>query len=180
MSTILSNEEELTFFGVGYRYYSVVLLFLGSIHAVLLQKFAKVEMQQFNKQKDFVKSWLKLSVWFIVMFGLFVLFGKPSFTWISGLEYVNAFNILLILLVGVWFNLFLSPIVNILMRRRDFRYLCIWLFITIMFAILGYLIILLRIGAMGAALIIFLAYLFFIFSAFVNINCREITLLHSK
>jgi O-antigen/teichoic acid export membrane protein len=117
------SKEELAIYGVAFQYYSLSLLFLGSIHAVLLPKFSKADMQQPERQKAFLKQWLLWSAWLAVPIILFDVFGKPLFVWVNGSIYENSFPIFIIFSVGIWLSMMFSPLVNILISQGDFRFL---------------------------------------------------------
>ena len=114
MLSHFSTESELANYGVAFRYYSMALLLLGSIHAVLLPNFSKVEMQEPARQRRFVFKWLKTFVWLIVPIAIADLLGKPLFVWISGAQYERAFYICIVFSFGIWLSLMFSPLVSIL------------------------------------------------------------------
>jgi O-antigen/teichoic acid export membrane protein len=123
MLSRFSSEEVLADYGVAFRYYALALLLLGSIHAVLRPKFSHIDMQDKVRQRQFLMEWLRYAVWVGIPILLFIGFGKGLFVFINGAQYENSFPILSILLVGVWLSLMLSPIMNILLSRKQFRYL---------------------------------------------------------
>jgi len=123
MLSRFASEVELANYGVAFQYYSLALLVLGSVAAVLRPKFSRVEMQDPVRQRRFLVEWLRYSAWAGVPIMLFVVFGKPFFVFLNGIQYERAFSMLAILVVGVWLSLMLSPLANILMGRRDFRFL---------------------------------------------------------
>jgi O-antigen/teichoic acid export membrane protein len=120
-----SSEVELANYGVAFNYYSMALLLLGSIHAVLRPKFSRIEMQNGDKQTRFLSTWLHNSIWVGVPAMLFIFFGKPIFLFINGIQYERSFTILCVLTIGFWLSLMFSPLVNILMSRKNFRFLFI-------------------------------------------------------
>lgn len=123
MLSHFSTEQELANYGVAFRYYSMALLLLGSIHAVLLPRFSKIDMQDPSKQRQFTLRWLKTFVWLIVPIAIVDLLGKPLFIWISGAQYERAFYIFVIFSIGIWLSLMFSPLVNILRSRKAFKFL---------------------------------------------------------
>lgn len=123
MLSHFSSEEELANYGVAFRYYSLALLALSSIHAVLLPRFSKMDMQDIGKQRDFTVKWLKATGWLIVPLAIFDIFGKPFFVLINSVRYEKAFYIFVILSVGIWLSLMFSPLVNIIMARKAFKFL---------------------------------------------------------
>jgi len=123
MLSHFSTIKELANYGVAFRYYYLALLLLGSIHAVLLPKFSRVDMQASTRQHQFVIKWLKATVWLIIPIALADFFGKSLFIWITGSQYEKAYYIFIVLSVGVWLSLMFSPLVNILMSRKRFKFL---------------------------------------------------------
>lgn len=123
MLSHLSTEEELANYGVAYRYYSLVLLLLGSIHAVLRPKFSRVEMQDVERQRSFTLRWLRYTIWLFFPLAIADLIGKPVFTWLNGGQYEKAFYVFVVFSVGIWFSLMFSPLSNVLMSRKKFRFL---------------------------------------------------------
>ena len=115
------GQEELAIYGVAFQYYSFALLFLGSIHAVLLPKLSKSDMQSAERQKAFVKQWFQWSLWLAIPILLFDLFGKPFFLWLNGSLYKNSFPMLIIFSIGIWLSMIFSPLVNILISKGLFR-----------------------------------------------------------
>ena len=68
-------------------------------------------------------EWLQYSAWIGVPIIFFIIFGKELFVLINGVQYEQSFPILAILSIGVWLSLMLSPITNILLSRKRFRFL---------------------------------------------------------
>ena len=123
MLSRFASEETLADYGVAFKYYSLALLLLGSINAVLRPKFSHIEMQSKTRQRQFLVKWLQYSVWIGVPVMLFIIFGKPLFIFVNGVQYEQSFPILVILSIGAWLSLMLSPLTNILMSRKKFRFL---------------------------------------------------------
>ena len=105
-----TNVTEVAIYGVAFRYFSMALLLLEAIHAVLLPKFSQPGMQNSEAQRSFLKNWLRFSVWAIIPVILLVFFGKKPFIWLNGPNYANSFYILVILAFGVWLSLMFSPL----------------------------------------------------------------------
>ena len=121
MLSNFSTEAELANYGVSYQYYSLLLMALGAIQSVLIPKFSKVEMADHRVQIDFVFKWLKFTWWVVIPIILVDLLGKPIFIWINGVRYERAFYIFVVFSLGVWSSLMLSPLVNVLIARKDFK-----------------------------------------------------------
>jgi O-antigen/teichoic acid export membrane protein len=158
MLSHLSIEEELANYGVAFRYYSIALLLLGSINAVLLPKFSKVEMQDIKRQRMFTLRWLRNMVWLIMPLVITALIGKPLFIWINGNQYEKAFYIFVVFSVGIWLSLMFSPLVNILMSRKEFRFLFIISAVAFILNFTGNYILVPIWGGFGAALVTILSH----------------------
>jgi O-antigen/teichoic acid export membrane protein len=148
----LSTEEQVALYGVAFRYYSMILLLLNSIHAVLLPRFSKADMLDTQRQRRFASKWVKNSVWLFVPLSAFALLGKPLFVWVNGAQYGGAFGILVVFLLGSWLSLMLSPVVNVLMGRKHFKYLFVASAIASVVGFGGCYILVPFWGAVGAAI----------------------------
>lgn len=157
MLSHFTSEKELANYGVAFRYYSISLLALSSIHAVLLPRFSKTDMLDLNKQNQFIFKWLKTTVWLIVPIAVADIFGKPLFVWINGIKYEKAFYVFTILSIGVWLSLMFSPLVNVLMARKAFKFLCISAIGTFVFNFTCNYFLISLWGGFGAALAIILS-----------------------
>ncbi|MBI5727990.1 MAG: oligosaccharide flippase family protein [Ignavibacteriales bacterium] len=119
----LSTTEELANYGVAFKYYTLALLPLTSVHTVLLPTFSKAHMQDFTVQKRFAWKWLKITAWIIILIIVFDIFSRPLFVWINGVAYEKSFPILVVFSCGIWLSLMFSPLVNIIVSRKLFKYL---------------------------------------------------------
>jgi O-antigen/teichoic acid export membrane protein len=159
MLSRFASEVELANYGVAQKYYSMALMILGSIHTVLRPKFSKPKMQQDRRrQREFLIEWFRNSVWTALPIAFFAIVGKPLFMLINGLQYERSFGVLVVLLVGVWLSLTLSPLVNILMGRKDFSFLFFLGVATLLVNVIATFIGVQKWGAMGAALALVLAH----------------------
>jgi len=147
----LAFEEEMAVYGVAFQYYSMALLLLASIHAVLLPKFSRIEMQDPAKQREFLAQWFRRSIWTIVPILVFAAIGKPVFVWLSGVQYERSFSVLVVLALGVWLSLAFSPLVNILISRANFRFLAFLGMSALIFSLVANYLLVPKWGALGAA-----------------------------
>jgi O-antigen/teichoic acid export membrane protein len=120
-----STQDERACYGVALRYYMLALMSLGVIHAVLLPKLSRLEMQDPKRQVEFIRRWVALSAVVAVPLLVFDLVGRPVFTWLNGQRYDAAFDVWVVLSIGIWLGLVASPLVNVLLSRRLFRTLCV-------------------------------------------------------
>jgi O-antigen/teichoic acid export membrane protein len=168
------GPEELAVYGVAFQYYSLALLFLGSIHAVLLPKFSRAEMAAIEKQRAFLEHWLQRSVWLAIPLILFDVFGKPIFVLINGSTYEKSFPILIVFSIGIWFSMVFSPLVNILLSKNQFRFL----FVSgVLAAFTNYLLNLLLVplmGGIGAAVVVIITHGIINIIAFLKIKLSDL------
>lgn len=153
-----SPQEELAIYGVAFKYYSLSLLTLSSIHAVLLPRFSKIDMKDFLKQRHFVVKWLKVVSWLIIPIAAFDLFGKPLFVLVNGVQYEKSFYIFIIFSVGIWLSLMFSPLVNILMNRKAFKFLFTISVVALIFNFFGNFFFIPLWGGFGAAVVVVASY----------------------
>lgn len=125
MLSHFSLQEELANYGVAFRYYTLSLMLLNSIHAVLLPRFSKVDMHDLAKQRQFATKWLKMTIWLIIPIAIIDITCKPLFMKINGPQYEGAFSIFIIFSIGIWLSLMFSPLVNIFLTRKAFKFLFI-------------------------------------------------------
>ncbi len=173
MLSHITTESELATYGVAFRYYSIAMLTLASISAVLRPKFSRSEMLDYGRQISFVNRWLKYSIWVIIPIVLFDLLGEPLFLWLNGGRYLEAFPIWIIFSIGVWIGLVCSPLANILISRKMFRTLfslgCIAFVVDLT---LNWLLIPLY-GGMGAAIATVGAFSFINLACFMLVKFRR-------
>lgn len=162
-------ESELANYGVASQYYAIGILVLSSIHTVLLPKFSRIEMQDKIKQKMFVIKWIKYTWWIIIPILIFDLFGKPVFMLINGSQYGKAFYIFEIFSLGIWFSLMLSPLVNVLMSRREYRFLFLLSVISLTLNIILNYMFIPTYGSYAAAVVNVLCYLIINLSSVIRV-----------
>ncbi|PKN98522.1 MAG: hypothetical protein CVU42_11925 [Chloroflexi bacterium HGW-Chloroflexi-4] len=150
--TRFSTTSELSNYGVAFQYYSMAILLLGSISAVLIPKFSKLEMQNPVAQKEFLNKWTKTLVWLIIPIVLLIIVAKPLYVLINGSQYSNSYTMFSILAIGVWLSLLLSPLTNILMSRKEFRYLFILSLIALVLSFPIFYFSITLLGGIGAAI----------------------------
>lgn len=169
MLSHFSSEKELATYGVAFRYFSIALLALSSIHAVLLPRFSKIDMQDFKKQHQFTVKWLKTTAWIIIPILIVDIFGKPLFTLVNGQQYEKAFYIFIVFSFGVLLSLMLSPLVNVLIARNAFRFMFLLGLAALIFNFAGNYIFIPLWGGIGAALITILSHLLVNLGAFIRV-----------
>ncbi|WP_456401985.1 oligosaccharide flippase family protein, partial [Persephonella sp.] len=165
MLSHFSSEKELANYGVAFRYYTMGLLILNAIHVVLLPKFSKVDYQDTKKQTDFIHRWLKFTSWLIIPILITNIVGKPAFLFINGEQYERAFYIFVIFSIGIWFSLMFSPLVNVLMSRKEFKFLFLLAIGALIINFCGNYLLIQILGALGASIITVVSV------GFINIYC---------
>ena len=151
-----ASASELANYGVAFQYYSFALLLLGSILTVLTPKFSRIEMQDPIRHRQFLLKWLQYSAWIGLPVILFIVFGKPIFIFLNGIQYEHSFGILAILSVGVWLSLMLSPLVTILISRKEFRFLFLLAANAFLISLVLFYIGVRNWGGLGAAVVVIL------------------------
>ena len=121
MLRLMASDLQLATYGSGFRYYSILLLALSAINAVLLPLVQNVRERKemdaiFNKHKRM-----------ILTFSLVVVVGGWAsqwiIPWVDGGKYPDAVVVFRILCVSTVISFAFSPYVNILMRFEKFGFL---------------------------------------------------------
>jgi len=163
MLSHFSSENEFANYGVAFRYYSIAMLALSSIHAVLLPKFSRVDMQDLAKQRQFSYKWIKTTVWLIFPLAIVDIFGKSLFVLVNGIQYEKAFYMFTILSVSILLSLMFSPLVQIIMARKAFKFLFLLGVGAFLLNFAGNYFLIPVWGGLGAALVVILS------NGFINI-----------
>jgi len=109
-------------------------------------------MQNPVAQKEFLNKWTKTLVWLIIPIVLLIIVAKPLYVLINGSQYSNSYTMFSILAIGVWLSLLLSPLTNILMSRKEFRYLFILSLIALVLSFPIFYFSITLLGGIGAAI----------------------------
>jgi len=150
MLRTLADDNTLATYGSAFRYYNLILLSLGAVHAVLLPTIQRVEnIQELN---DIIKMVNKLLLIFVpvVLGGAWA--SQWIIPWIDHGKYPNAILVFRILSISAILSFAFSPHVNLILRFEEFKFLlllvCVSLFLDIIFNV----ILIPRLGAAGAAI----------------------------
>lgn len=148
-----SSEYELSNYGVAFKYYSVGLLLLGSIHAVLLPKMSREAKSGALKQKLFALEWIKKSciIGFIIFIAYFLC--RNIYIHINGYNYLYSYYILFIFCFSILQGLVFSPLVNIIIANKDYGFLSSIALIAISFNCIFNLLVVKDYGAIGVAVV---------------------------
>jgi len=163
------TAEDLAVYGVAYRYYGLAIMLLGSIHAVLLPKFSRVEYLDSFKQREIIFRWLKVSSLSVIPVAIIALSATPLFLLLSGKQYLGSVNVFRVFCVGVVISLMFSPLVNILIGKKKFAFLAILSFIAFALNFAGNLILIEPYGIMGVTTVEVITYFFLNISIFVGV-----------
>ena len=160
--TRFSTKIDLAIYGVAVKYYSMALIFLGSINSVLLPKFSRIDMHDPKKQRSFSIKWIKISSLLIIPILIFDFFGEPLFVWVNGVQYSYAFNILVIFSAGILLSFILSPQTNIIIARGNYQFLFKVSLLALIFCVVGNFLIVPAWGVIGASIVMVLTHNFII------------------
>jgi len=174
MLSHLSTEAELANFGVASRYFGLALLLLGSVSAVLLPLFSRVERQDFNHQRLFAVKRLKNTYWLIVPMTILFFLLKPFFIWVNGEQYCGAFYILLVLLPCIWIGLMFSPLINIIIARKKLKFLFLMSAVSLVTSFIGNYYLIPIWGGIAAAMVLLFSH------ALLNISCGLVVVFFEK
>ncbi|HDS31122.1 MAG TPA: hypothetical protein ENN67_08780, partial [Firmicutes bacterium] len=153
MLSHFTSGEEVANYGVAFRYYSIMLISLGSITVVLRPKLAHADMLQPERQRAFLKNWHRYTLWTAIPILAFIIFGKPLYVWINGEQYSDSFSMFAILTSGVWLGLVLNPYVKILIANRNFSSIFFLGLAAFAVAITGNYFLVPVMGGIGAAIV---------------------------
>ncbi|MDW7972577.1 MAG: oligosaccharide flippase family protein [Thermodesulfovibrio sp.] len=129
-----SSAHELANYGVAQKYYYIFLQMLASIHTVLLPKFSKVEMRDKSIKKRFAIKWIKITsivgailiISYFLFKDLYILLNTPAYTY--------SYKILFPFMFSVIQGITLSPLVNILIANKEYKFLAVVVVFAILFS----------------------------------------------
>jgi O-antigen/teichoic acid export membrane protein len=121
------TNEDVANFGVAYKYYNLLLMFLTSLQTVLRVKTSQKDIvDSAEKRRIFSMNWLK-RIWPIV--GIITLIGIISapfiFPFINGKEYTSSIIVFQILMISVFLGYSFSPNTSIMIAAKRHKLLFI-------------------------------------------------------
>lgn len=121
MLRLLSDSHELATYGSAFRYYSILALALGAVHAIFLPL-----MQQIKDHTDLQRVYSKhklISLLFVpvVIFAAWV--AQWVIPWVDVGKYPDAVDVFRILCVSIVISFAFSPHINLIMRFEKFKFL---------------------------------------------------------
>jgi O-antigen/teichoic acid export membrane protein len=126
-------------------------------------------MQDIKVQMDFFLNWIKKLFPILTIALLLSPLTKYLYVFINGTRYEHSFNIFLILLLTLYQGLLLSPLVNIIIGREEYKLLACLAFITLIVVFTGNYLVVKPFGAAGVAFITFLSGFIINFSVFIRL-----------
>ncbi len=157
MLSHFSTPLQLANYGVAYRYYSLAILILNSMNAVLLVRFSKSDLNDHQAIKQLISQWFKALAWTIIPILIIDMLGRSVFLWVNGPQYGESYNLFIILTIGVWLSLLLSPFINILSAKKKFRFIFFSATVALIINFIGSLILIPLWGGIGAAIMAVIA-----------------------
>lgn len=123
MIKLMSDQETLASFGSAARYYQLLSLALGAVHAVFLPTMQQLETRQ--ALDDFFGRHFRMLLVFAPIVGGCALAAPWILPWIDLGRYPAAVPTFQILCLSVIISFAFSPHVNLVFARRRFRFLLI-------------------------------------------------------
>lgn len=148
MLKAFAYDVELATYGSAFRYYAILSLALGSLHAVLLPMIERADSKQIAEMLSAHGRLTFAFALFLVPIAWFASWFMPM---VDLGRYPNAPNVFRVLCVSAIISFACSPHVNIIFRHRRFRFLLILISIALVLAILLNMILIPRYGAIGVA-----------------------------
>ncbi len=150
MLKIVGNDAMIATYGSAFRYYSILSLALGSVHAVLLPMIRKSSSHQelrilFAKHKQIVMA-------FIVVVAFAGWVAEWAIPWIDTGKYPEAVATFRILCVSAVISFAFSPHVNLVMRFERFKFLLCLILVALALNVAFNLLLIPSYGAVGAAI----------------------------
>lgn len=150
MLKAIANDVDLATYGSAFRYYAVLSLALGSLHAVLLPMIERADSKQLA---EMLSAHRRLTFAFALLLVPIAWSAAWFMPWIDLGRYPHAVNVFRILCVSAIISFACSPHVNIIFRHRRFRFLLILISLALALAIVLNFVLIPRFGALGVAVV---------------------------
>jgi len=150
----LKTANDLANYGVAYKYYGMLILALPSIMTVLRVRNSKIDMiESIEKQKEFVKKWLRMSSKLAIPIILIILVAS-SFVmdFLNGPRYTASILPFKILAVSSVFSYIFAPNISIFISMKKYTILFYFGLTALIINFFGNLWLISLIGISGAAL----------------------------
>jgi O-antigen/teichoic acid export membrane protein len=146
----LSNDATVATYGSAFRYYTLIIMALGSAHSVLLP------MTQKAKSTDELRKIFRKFTRLVFVFAPVVLIGAWASRWIipaiDAGKYPQAVTVFRILAISAIFSFALSPHVNLVMRYEKFKFLFVAVTIAALISVVSNIFLVPLLGAVGTAI----------------------------
>ncbi len=156
MLRFLSNDATVATYGSAFRYYTLVIMALGSAHTVLLPMTQKA--QSVDELRTIFRKFKKL----VFVFAPVVLLGAWASMWIipaiDAGKYPQAVMVFRILAISAIFSFALSPHVNLVMRFEKFKFLFFAVIVAAAISIVLNIFLVPLWGAVGTAISTFVSF----------------------
>lgn len=146
---VLSDQETLASFGSAARYYQLLSIALGAVHAVFLPTMQQLETRQ--ALDDFFARHFRMLLVFAPAVGVCALAAPWVLPWIDLGRYPDAVPTFQILCLSVIISFAFSPHVNLVFTHRRFRFLLLLIVVALVVNIGLGLLLIPAYGGQGAA-----------------------------
>lgn len=126
---VLAGPETLASFGTAARYYQLLSLALGAVHAVFLPTMQQLETRQ--ALDDFLARHFRMLLVFAPVVGVCALAAPWVMPWIDFGRYPDAVPTFQILCLSVIISFAFSPHVNLVFTHRRFRFLLLLIVVAL-------------------------------------------------
>jgi O-antigen/teichoic acid export membrane protein len=126
---VLSDQETLASFGSAARYYQLLSLALGAVHAVFLPTMQKLETRQ--ALDEFFSRHFRMLLVFAPVVGACALAALWVLPWIDLGRYPDAVPTFQILCLSTIISFAFSPHVNLVFTHRRFRFLLLLIIVAL-------------------------------------------------
>jgi O-antigen/teichoic acid export membrane protein len=150
MLRTFADDVTLATYGSAFRYYSLLLLSLGAIHAVLLPTIQKVKSA--SEMDEVLKGINRMLVVFVPVVVICIWGAQWFIPWIDKGKYPDAIAVFRILAASAVVSFAFSPYVNLVMRFERFRFLFFLIIVSLLASVTLNVILIAKYKAVGAAL----------------------------
>lgn len=150
MLKAFADDGELATYGSAFRYYAVLSLALGSLHAVLLPMIERADSKQIA---EMLTAHRRLTFAFALCLVPIAWFAAWFMPWIDLGRYPDAVNVFRVLCVSAIISFACSPHINIILKHYRFRFLLILIIVSLSLAIILNMVFIPSYGAFGVAMV---------------------------
>lgn len=166
MLKIVGSDVMVATYGSAFRYYSILSLALGSVHAVLLPMIQ--ELSSHRELRILLAKHGRIVMAFAVVAALAGWLAEWVIPWIDKGKYPEAVATFRILCLSAVISFAFSPHVNLLMRFERFKFLLCLILAALVLSIMMNLLLIPAYGAIGAAIATMVSAAFVTISIFIE------------